>query len=512
MTAQALAQGPRPEAPPVLLGGPAALAESAWMGAAQASDVLEPLRIAAPRWRPRDIRLPPLGALLTRELTVAEASVVLMASFFTSALLGAVRQVLFNAQFGAGMEASAYYAAFRLPDTLFSLIAGGALSSAMIPVLLGVRLQEGEAAGERLVRLVLTTLMAAFAALVLLAEVLAPVFVRNVLAPGFDEPTAALTVSLTRLMLIQPLILAVGSVATAVLNSRNQFALTALSIASHNIALLAGITAARLVPGLGIYGPALGVVGGGVLQVAILLPGLAARGFRFRPLWAPFDARLREIVRLLIPNGLSVGVNYAGFILDTAFASRAQGAALAAITNAWLLVGLPIALLGQAVGQSAFPRLAAHAEAGEWREMRRALLRALGAAVALAVPALLGLIVLGRVVIRVLFERGRFDTAAGDLTYLALVAYAAALPFYVGTEVVSRGLIALRDTRTPLLTNMLQIAGRAAILALFTPRFGLVAIPAAFAITSAAETLILATVLLLRLGRRVAVPLAAISP
>jgi putative peptidoglycan lipid II flippase len=499
------------EAPPLFLGGPAALAESAWMGVAQASDVFEPLRIAAPRWHPLQMRLPRmrLGALLLRELSVAEASVVLMASFFTSALLGAVRQVLFNAQFGAGMEASAYYAAFRLPDTLFSLIAGGALSSAMIPVLLGTRREDGEQQGDRLVSLTLTTLMAVFAAVVLLAELFAPLFVRGVLAPGFDEPTAVLTTSLTRLMLLQPLILAVGSVATAVLNSRNQFALTALSIASHNVALLGGILAARLIPGLGIYGPALGVVAGGALQVAILLPGLRARGFRFHPLWQPADRRLREIGRLLAPNGLSVGVNYAGFILDTAFASRAQGPALAAITNAWLLVGLPIALLGQAVGQSAFPRLAAHAEAGEWREMRRALLRALAAAVALSLPAVLGLVFLGRRTIEVLFERGRFDATAGDLTYLCLVAYAVALPFYVGTEVVSRGLIALRDTRTPLLTNCAQIAGRAAILALFSARFGVVAIPVAFAVTSAAETLVLGTVLLLRLRRRAMLPVTA---
>jgi putative peptidoglycan lipid II flippase len=378
-------------------------------------------------------------------------------------------------------------------------------------VLLGTRRQDGEPAGDRLVSLTLTTLMALFAAVVLLAMLLAPLFVRGVLAPGFDEETAALTTSLTRVMLVQPLILAVGSVATAVLNSRNQFALTALSIASHNVALLAGIAAARLVPGLGIYGPALGVVAGGALQVAILLPGVFARGFRFRLSWDPADRRLREIGRLLAPNGLSVGVNYAGFILDTAFASKSQGAALAAITNAWLLVGLPIALLGQAVGQSAFPRLAAHAEAGEWRAMRATLLRSLGAALALAVPALLALILLGRQTISLLFERGRFDAAAGDLTYACLVAYAVALPFYVGTEVVSRALIALRDTRTPLLTNCAQIAGRAAILALFAERVGVTAIPAAFAVTSAAETIILATVLLLRL-RRVAMPLAVASP
>jgi putative peptidoglycan lipid II flippase len=77
---------------------------------------------------PRDISL---KNLLTREYSVGEASFILMASFFLSAALGAVRQVLFNAQFGVSTEANAYYAAFRLPDTLFSLIAGGALSSAM---------------------------------------------------------------------------------------------------------------------------------------------------------------------------------------------------------------------------------------------------------------------------------------------------------------------------------------------------------------------------------------------
>src|SRR3712207_2918709 len=144
------------ERPALLLGGYAALAEASWMGGVQATEVLEPLRLRWPPGRPRHWlrvpRLPSLHGLLTRELGIAEAAFVLMASFFTSALLGAVRQVLFNAQFGAGLEANAYYAAFRLPDTLFSLIAGGALSSAMIPVLLGAAREEGEGAGWQIGR------------------------------------------------------------------------------------------------------------------------------------------------------------------------------------------------------------------------------------------------------------------------------------------------------------------------------------------------------------------------
>jgi putative peptidoglycan lipid II flippase len=275
-------------------------------------------------------------------------------------------------------------------------------------------------------------------------------------------------------------------------------------VASHNLGLIGGIVAARLWPALGIYGPTFGVIAGALLQVLILLPGLAGRGARLRLALDLGDARLREVVRLLIPNGASVGVNYAGFILDTAFASKApELAGLPAIQNAWLLVGLPIALLGPAVGQSAFPRLADHAAAAEWGLLRRTLLRSLGVVVALAVPALLGLVFLGRLVIRILFERGRFDAAAGALTYEVLVVYALALPFYVATEVITRGLIALRDTRTPLITNTCQLAGRAALLALLVARLGVIAIPMAFAISAAIETIALGTVLLFKLRRRI---------
>jgi putative peptidoglycan lipid II flippase len=494
----------------VLLGSITALAQSAWMGFALASDVLEQLRMAPAGARrriqvirpaiPRNISL---RNLLTREYSVSESSFILMASFFLSAALGAVRQVLFNAQFGVSAEANAYYAAFRLPDTLFSLIAGGALSSAMIPVLLNARQKEGEAAGWQLISVVLTALLSVFALLIVAAEIFTPALVTRLLAPGFNAETSALTVTLTRIMLIQPLILLLGSVATAVLNSRNQFLLTGLSIVSHNVSLIASILSLKLFPGLGIFGPAVGVIGGAILQALILLPGLRAEGYRVGLLFDLANRRLGEVVRLLIPNGLSVSVNYAGFIVDTAFASRAADpAGLAALYNAFLLVGLPIALLGQAIGQAAFPRLAAQAEAAHWNEMRRILLRSLGASIALALPAVGALLWLGRPTIRILFEHGEFTSVAGDLTFSVLVAYTIALPAYVATEVVTRGLISLRDTRTPLVTNSGQLILRIVLISILLGPLGVVAIPAAFAISATIETLTLATVLFVKLRNR----------
>jgi putative peptidoglycan lipid II flippase len=111
---------------------------------------------------------------------------------------------------------------------------------------------------------------------------------------------------------------------------------------------------------------------------------------------------------------------------------------------------------------------------------------------------------LGRPVIRLLFERGAFDAAAGDLTYRVLVIYSIALPAYVATEVITRGLIALRDTRTPLLTNTGQLVGRIVLIAVLIQPLGVIAIPAAFALTSTLETLALAAALWRKLSRRIA--------
>jgi putative peptidoglycan lipid II flippase len=336
--------------------------------------------------------------------------------------------------------------------------------------------------------------------IILAVEVFTPLLVTRVLAPGFDAPTANLTVTLTRIMLIQPIILLLGSVATAVLNSRNQFLLTGLSIVSHNVTLILSILALKFFPQMGIYGPTAGVVAGAILQTIILAPGLRGDGYRVGLRFDFANQHLREVVRLLIPNGLAVGVNYAGFIADTAFATRATDpAGLAAIYNAFLLVGLPIALLGQAIGQAAFPRLAAQAEAGNWTEMRKILWRSLGAAIGLAIPALVVLLLFGRPTIRILFEHGEFTAAAGDLTYRVLVAYAIALPAYVATEVITRGLISLRDTRTPLFTNSSQLALRILLISILLKALGAVAIPAAFAISCALETIVLAIVLFLKL-------------
>jgi putative peptidoglycan lipid II flippase len=438
-----------------------------------------------------------------REFGVAEASVLLAGAFFLSAVLGAVRQVLLNARFGTGDEASAYYAAARLPETLFALIAGGALWGALIPVLVGTRREGGDAAARRLADIVLTACLAVSAGLVVIGQIGAPVFVASVLAPGFDAETTDLTVRLTRILLLQPLLLTAGSVAVAVLNARNRFLLPALALTVHNLAEIAGIGAAWLFPEIGIYGPALGVVAGAALQALIPFAALWQREWRPRLKWAPHDRGLRAVIRLLVPNGLSLGVGYAGGVVDISFASRApERGAVPALANAWLLANLPVRLVGVATAQAVFPRLAASAAAGAWAWYRRMTLRTTAAAIALAFPAAVGLVVLAQPIVDLLFVHGAFDAAAGSLTARLVVIYALGLPVYAATEVLTRALIALHDTRTPLITNTIQLGVRIVIMAALLAELGVEVVPVAFAVSSALESAILGVVLWRRVRRR----------
>ncbi len=120
----------------------------------------------------------------------------------------------------------------------------------------------------------------------------------------------------------------------------------------------------------------------------------------------------------------------------------------------------------------------------------------------LSVPGLLALVFGGRLAISIVLEHGAFDAIAAALTYAVLVPLALGLPAYIATDILTRGLLALHDTTTPLLTNMAQLVGRIALTALLLPSWGVLAIPISVATTGAVETLVLGAVLWWKLYQR----------
>jgi putative peptidoglycan lipid II flippase len=451
-----------------------------------------------------------LGRTLSeRRFSIAEAVVLLMAAYLASHGLGAIRQSMFNAIFGTGPAANAYYAAFRLPDFLFNLIAGGALSNALIPVFVSFDKDHGRRAAWRLVSLVFNIMLAALVLVLLAGEFLAPAFVNHILVPGYPASEQALTTSLTRIMLVQPLILALGTIATAVLSSKRQFLLPALSIAVYNFGLIGGLLVTLAIPSVGIYGPTFGVLAAAVCQVAVQVPGLIKQGLSYSFVWDIKDAGLRQVMRLLVPNTAVVVFGSAAFIVDTAFASYlTDPASLAAQHNAYILFYLPVALLAQAIAQAALPQLSTLGTRGQFTRLRRLALKVIGVALLFGIPTALILCILGRPIIHIIFQHGAFTRHSTDLTALALIGYAVGLPGVIAGELMGRTFYAMKDARTPLFTNILNFAAHIGLiyffLAIFTGTNAIIAIPLAFSGSATTEAILLALLLYLRLHKKIA--------
>src|SRR2546423_2580610 len=443
-----------------------------------------------------------------RRFSVIEAAMLLIMGYLASKGLGVVRQTIFNALFGTGMQANAYYAASRLPDTLFDLIAGGALTHAFIPVFLSYEKDRGQREAWRLASLVFNVLLVALTALVIVSEFVAPAFVSRLLVPGYPPAQQALTAALTRVMLIQPLILGLGTVVTAILNSKRQFLLPALSLAIYNVGLIGGLLFSLAIPGVGIYGPTYGVLAAAALQVLVMVPGLVKQGVRYTFIWDVKHPGLREVLRLLIPNTLAVAIASTGFIVDTAFISYLPDrASLAAERNAQMLYALPLALLALAIGQAALPQLSTLAASGRYVRLRMTVVKLIGGALSLSLIASLMMYLLGKPAIRLLFQHGCFGKHSSAVTGTALLGYAFALPAVIAASLLVLSFYALKDARTPLLINILGLATRWSLiillLRLLTGSHKILAIPLAAGGVGIVETLVLGSLLFIRLRSKV---------
>ena len=376
---------------------------------------------------------------------IAAAAGIVLASIALSRLLGFVRQAAINAQFGVGPEADAWFAAFRIPDTIFMLLAGGALLSSVIPVYAEVK-SRGDPAALRQLLSGLASLVflatAAFAALgALLAEPL-----MSAIAPGFEPGTHDLAVDASRWLMLSPVLLGLSALAKAALQAERRFVPPAISPLLYNVGIIIG--ALVLAQAFGLRGLVWGTLIGAILHLAVQAPGLASWG-RFRLTWGLANPDVRRVIVLMLPRLLGVAVLQASLIYVNILASLQGPSAVAALNNGFLLMLLPLGVFGMALGEAALPELA-----GRWAGGDRELFAARVSGVArhivfLNLPAAVVLVILAEPLVAVLFQRGAFDAHATQVTAVALRFFAIGLAGHAAIEILVRGYFAMQDTRTP---------------------------------------------------------------
>ncbi len=392
---------------------------------------------------------------------IARAATQVMALFVLSRALGLAREMVIGAIFGTRAEYDAYLAAARIPDLIFSLMAGGALASAFIPTFAGYFARNDAQGGWRLASAVVNLVLVALILAASLAGAAAPALVSAVLAPGFSPPQQALTVSLMRTMLVAPVLFGVSGVIMGILNTRQHFVLPALAPSLLNLSLIgaAGLLASRL----GARALALGYVLGAVLHLTVQLPALPRVGARYHPVLSLSDPGVREVLRLMAPRVLGLAAVHLNFLVNTNIASWLGEGAVSALNYAWLLMLLPQGVFAQAVATAAFPTFADQAARGEQESMRHTLAATLRMVLFVTIPAAVGLLVLRRPLVALLFERGAFRSSSTDAVAWALAFYALGLVGHAGVEILVRAFYALHDTWTPVWVGGLAMSFNVAL-------------------------------------------------
>jgi putative peptidoglycan lipid II flippase len=388
------------------------------------------------------------GRALT-ESGILRAAVMLVIGFLLSRVLGLIRESILAGVFGGRMEYEAYAAALRPPDTIFLVVAGGALGSAFIPAFATylVRGERDQAwrMGSAVANLITVILMV----VALVTALLARPVVAPILVGGRDPQFQALTASLMQIMLISPVIFGVSGLLMGVLNAHQRFLLPALAPSLYNLGIIFG--ALVLSPSMGIYGAAWGAVIGAALHLAVQLPGLIALSPKYTP---AFDLRhpgVREVARLMAPRVLGLAVTQINFWVNVALASSMVEGSIAALTRAWFVMLMPQGIIAQSVANAVFPTFAVHVASNDTGALRGTLAQVLRAVLFLSIPASVALILLRLPIVRVIYDYGAFTNADAQATAWALLFFALGLVAHSLVEIVTRAFYALHDTRTPVI-------------------------------------------------------------
>lgn len=409
---------------------------------------------------------PPLNddvASIPRTSQVFRAAGLVASLALLSRLLGLLREVVIRQFLGVvTVEATAFDIASRLPETIFLVVAGGAIGAAFIPTFTAYFARRDEAGGWRLFSAVINIVLIVTTILSLLAMILARPFVLltygEVIA---EEPTLLpLTVYLMRIMLLSPIIFGVSGVVMAALNARQHFLLPALAPSIYNIGIILGGVAGAVIGGTPfaiVTGLAWGTVLGALGHLLIQLPGLRRQRARYQAVLDIRDAGVRQVMRLTAPRILGLSFSEINKFIILFLTGTMPLGTLPALNTAFRILIMPQGILGQALGIAAFPTLAALAARSAREEMRRIVSDSLRLVLFLGLPATVLLLLLAEPYVAVLFERGLFDAGATVLVATALRFYAVGLIALTAIEVVARAFYALSDTLTPVLVGALQI-------------------------------------------------------
>lgn len=410
---------------------------------------------------------------------VVNAALLLVAVNVISKTVGFLREVVVAAQFGTSSSADIFVAVSTVPNLLLNLT-GGALSAALIPIIIRLRFQKEEVRLKQLIGSVFSLaglLMAVFSLLLyFFIDNLARYYV-----VGFSPEARQLTIEMFKIIL--PALVGIGLVSffASVLNAYEHFLVPSLGPIFYSTGIM--IAAAFFADAYGVKSLAVGMTAGVAAEFALGLAVMLKRGIRFAPLIRLNDD-LKEVGILIVPILISLGVFQINTLVDRMFSSTLQEGSLAALSYAYRLTQLPLSLFVGSMVVPLFPMFSKKISASDMEGLKELLAGSYHLLGILLLPVIGVFIVMAEPVIAVLFQRGEFNAQAVNLTGLALATYSLMILPFAMRDVITRVMYSMKDTWTPVINSVIMVVLNVALMALLVPQIGMVGITISVAVST----------------------------
>jgi len=404
-----------------------------------------------------------------RQKTILSAALIIMVTIAASRVLGLVRNRVLAHYFSVD-TLSTYFAAFRLPETIFEILVFGTFSSAFIPTFTSYISRKKKKEAWKVANICLNLAFLIFLGLAIIIFILAtPVY--HLIAPGFDAQQTLQIANLARILLIAQGFFVLSYFLTSVLESLQRFLVPALAPILYNLGIILG--AVFLTSRFGIYGAVIGAVIGAFLHFLIQLPLAFSLGFRPRFSLNLSHPGVREIGRLALPRIIELSTLQFGKIAELFLASLVSVASYTYFTFANSLALLPIGLFGTSMAKASLPTLSYQSARGELSQFAKTLSSLITQILFFILPSVVFLSVLRIPIVRLVFGASRFTWASTVQTGYTLSAFSLGILCQGLIYPLTRSFWALHDTKTPVKISIMGIGLNIILGALFIMVFKL---------------------------------------
>lgn len=425
------------------------------------------------------------------------SALIIGTASLASRLVGVLRDRALASHFGAGHELDAYYAAFRVPDTLYNLLILGALSAGFIPIFSEYLKKKGEKEAWKLAGQVISVIGVCMGALCIIMAVTAP-WIVPITIPGFNPEQTALTVQLSRIMFLSPFLLGLSAVMGGILQSMRRFVAFSIAPVLYNLGIIFGVF--FLAPRFGLPGIAWGVVIGAAAH--LLIQAWVVVGLGLRSFYAPSlkSEGVRRMLILMAPRTMGLAVAQLNVVILQMFASTLPMGSVAVFNLANNLQAFPVSLIGISYAVAVFPILSANVASNETKEFVATVRQTIRKIAFLIFPVTALFFLLRPQAVRLVLGAGQFDWDDTIRTANVLGIFLISLFAQCVVALLARAFYALQDTKTPLVIGIICEVTNIAVAAMSYQRYGILGLAAAFTVANSVNALALWIALRRRCG------------